>query len=495
MNHSLFDDLIRQKANSHEAPVPDTAWENIFPEEKKHRRPILWLFMIPLLMAGAGYWMYIGQSTKKQITSSQTKNIQRQQDNKNQSTKESTTDVIANKTNQQKPAADEAASSNAIVSPGNKNSHVTKEQKSIAISSANGGTNPIEKTANKLVAVNDSPGKTAEAIGTYPSSKNATANGQSPDDLQTGDDKGSLEIATINDHQKQVENVAVASASALALSTDRNEFEKADTTATIADSSTQELATTKVVLPKISNPKWRLFAGSAVMAIVPGQTALTSLSRSMEDVNGSHAYYTASSLKFSYQPSVLFGLGIQRNLGKRWAIGTGIQYQQIKEQISLSGVENRVDTLTIARLTTQNGIPVLINESIIDTSSGTRIIEARNSYRYVSVPIYAQYKLLQGRGAYLAIQMSAIVNVSGKYNNSIEGDFEKTFSPAAQNFKHWGFDGQVSLVAAKKLGNRFEVFVAPTWRINKSKPADQNLTNSYLHQLGLGFGLSYGLGH
>jgi hypothetical protein len=263
----------------------------------------------------------------------------------------------------------------------------------------------------------------------------------------------------------------------------------------MVDSANQELATTKVTVPKIQHPKWRLFASGAVMVIKPGETALSSLSRNMADASGSHAYYTASALKFSYQPSVIFEVGIQRNINKRWAVGASVQYQQIKEQISLSGIEYRVDTLTVARLTTQNGLPVLINETIIDTSSGTRNIEAQNSYRYVSIPLYAQYKFLQGRGAYLAIQLSAIMNVSGKYNNSMQGDFEKIFSPAAQNFSHWGFDGQLSLMAAKKLGSRFEVFAAPAWRINKSKPADQNLTNTYLNQFGIGFGVSYGLGH
>ena len=55
-----FDDIIQEKANNHEAPVPAGAWDNIIKKEKK-RRYLLFGWLFALLLCGltiGGYYVY-----------------------------------------------------------------------------------------------------------------------------------------------------------------------------------------------------------------------------------------------------------------------------------------------------------------------------------------------------------------------------------------------------------------------------------------------------
>jgi hypothetical protein len=52
MNNDNFDDIIKQKADNHQAPFPSDAWDNIAKKKKKRLVPVFWFSLSSLLIAG-----------------------------------------------------------------------------------------------------------------------------------------------------------------------------------------------------------------------------------------------------------------------------------------------------------------------------------------------------------------------------------------------------------------------------------------------------------
>jgi len=51
MSNNNFDDIIKQKADNHQAPVPADAWDNIAKEKKERPYPVFWFSLSSLLLA------------------------------------------------------------------------------------------------------------------------------------------------------------------------------------------------------------------------------------------------------------------------------------------------------------------------------------------------------------------------------------------------------------------------------------------------------------
>jgi hypothetical protein len=62
---SEFDDIIKQKANSHESPVPPGAWDNIN-KKKRKRRFIIWWMLAALIITGVGTPAYLHLKNDKE---------------------------------------------------------------------------------------------------------------------------------------------------------------------------------------------------------------------------------------------------------------------------------------------------------------------------------------------------------------------------------------------------------------------------------------------
>src|SRR4051794_16721384 len=74
---SMFDKIIEEKANSHEARVPSDAWANI--EKKKKRRRFFFLWLICLLLCGSlGIVFYSARNIKPVTSKIEDRNISNQ---------------------------------------------------------------------------------------------------------------------------------------------------------------------------------------------------------------------------------------------------------------------------------------------------------------------------------------------------------------------------------------------------------------------------------
>src|ERR1700741_4850692 len=67
MTNNLFDDIIKQKADGHQANVPPDAWDNI--NNKKNRKPFGWWWLALLLIAtGTTVYMRHAYNNSSNIT-------------------------------------------------------------------------------------------------------------------------------------------------------------------------------------------------------------------------------------------------------------------------------------------------------------------------------------------------------------------------------------------------------------------------------------------
>ncbi|MFT3912359.1 MAG: hypothetical protein QM737_23230 [Ferruginibacter sp.] len=68
----MFDDIIKQKVNSHQAPVPADAWENIVSKKKKRRFGFFWWMSCIILLCGLsilGYYTFSDTKNNDKIAS------------------------------------------------------------------------------------------------------------------------------------------------------------------------------------------------------------------------------------------------------------------------------------------------------------------------------------------------------------------------------------------------------------------------------------------
>jgi phosphoribosyl-AMP cyclohydrolase len=210
--------------------------------------------------------------------------------------------------------------------------------------------------------------------------------------------------------------------------------------------------------------------------------------------DGHQAIYTANETQTSEELSFAYSVAVRRKINKKLELGTGLQYSRIREKVWLSGKEINTTFSVIQRLHNDNSGPYLLNATYESNTSGTRIINAYNSYNTFSIPVFIQYALTEQRYFSLYLNTGAYVNVIRKYSNSIDGNFNVAYVSGMKQGSHKMNMG-VDLFAGLRLaspGKKYRFFAEPNFRYSFMKNNTSNMINAkYIHQAGLSVGISY----
>lgn len=482
----MFDDIIKDKANEHEAPVPPGTWDNIVKKKKKRRFAFWWWGGALLLFTGmAGYFVY--QNNREETTVIA--------ENKTSNSDNST--AIANNENNNTTATAEGNRDKEI-----SNSNTTevipgsKEESNSVIIIDNG------KPANKIAAENENQqGNKNNTAVAYNKPSNKKIKGRYTLNQQPGiaDDKVAVEITT--GKADETENNQTEEDGYKKNTTVKNEKPNNENNNTTA--ATKETTENKKLIPVETNESkknnstqktgikksWFIDAGITPVLALHQYDAPVSFNRTVTTGNN-FTIYTAQLVKTSIDPAVAFSLTVRRELNKKITAGIGLQYLLLKENISIEGKEINTIYNTVQRLV--NG--TLINDTVETTTEGNRTIKAVNGYHLFSIPVFLQYSFIQKKRWSISATGGVNINVSGTYYNEINRNTNALLlpTPATGSETNIGYDVFAGLRLGKAIGNKLELFTMPSiwWGIG-NYTLKNSLINRNTRQACVGFGLSY----
>jgi hypothetical protein len=207
--------------------------------------------------------------------------------------------------------------------------------------------------------------------------------------------------------------------------------------------------------------------------------------------------YVADTVKSSLQPSFAYTIAIKKKLNKRLMIGAGIQYGVIKEHLKLRGRETNTDFQVVQRL--ENGVsgPILKNDTIAVSSSGTRTIDAINSYRFFDIPLYIQYILVDKGSLSLSLTGGINLGLYSRYNNSINGDLQVVYNSVSAAHSQRAIirtEFFTGFRLSQQIFKGCAIFAEPYLRFNAGKYANTIINNKSVHQAGIGVGVEFQIG-
>jgi hypothetical protein len=531
-NHS-FDDLLRQKTSGHEASVPAGTWEAIAQKKRKKRRfLIFWWITGVSLVSGAMLLAFYKNQPVDNNNVVATANSHETSGNtsgktipeKNESTENNNEKTIDNKNDKDKggnivnaqslrpgsiknkpgiftPASEQKISSLTI-------SEKERKRKSKSQSLVPDKPEPTTGTAI-LSPVNSKdnnakirPGIITEEKATYVFTKGANAidkknkhRKNNPGPVNNANDQpGEIDISPIT--------VSVFSFNYQphAKVADFNLLNKLGFAnppmITHADSvNSMEAALAKARKKYFKKSKWTLDASVTPFIPVQQSSSLLYLTRSNTTATEKTDYKT-DKISSHLLPSVAYTVAISKKITPRWRIGAGLQYVMIKEKVDLTGKQTKITYTEVQRLINGSSGPQLIIDTIATTSSGSLSVDALNSYRFLSIPVSVQYRLMEKASWSYFINAGMLVNVSADYHNKIEGklvQFDNHGMHTGQQKNNMGFDLFAGFRVSKSF-NSFNIFAEPMLRYNLHRyDLDNMIGRKFMHQAGLSVGLTYPL--
>ncbi|MFT3682777.1 MAG: hypothetical protein QM791_21140 [Ferruginibacter sp.] len=481
----MFDDIIKDKANSHEAPVPPDAWDNIV-NKKRERRFAWWWFMGVLLLGITAAVIFLPENTidpgasatarSKQegpVTASDTKN-------KVNSTVQQ---PVNSKT--EKAIAEEAVAS--TVQQQVFNDHDRGETSKQSTNSQNGdGT--ITSKLNKKKKFSGHLNSKTKAVSIFPGIEETGEEKNNEEDntiaaVKSENDKNT--VAPVTGENKELADITKDSIKSIA-AVNKND--------TVSDAVKKEYkdGPAKKVAQGLQK-SWFADIGIAPMLPIQQNQQPASLSRTT-NMNNIVSVFSARSVRATVDASVAFSLAVRKQLNKRIFIGAGLQFLQLKENIMIIGDETRTTTAIVDRLVSGQSGPVLVQDTVTAITEGTREINAVNSYRLFSIPLFIQYNIVQRKSWSLAATGGVYINILGTYENSINKNAAALLVPVGQPAykSSTGIDLYTGLRIGKTVGKRWELFALPSIRFNPGRYTIKNsLISRNIHQAGMSLGLSF----
>jgi hypothetical protein len=198
--------------------------------------------------------------------------------------------------------------------------------------------------------------------------------------------------------------------------------------------------------------------------------------------------FKATTISTTLDPSVAFQFAVRKSISSKWFAGTGLQYMQLKETIKLAGEETTTTSSIVQRLVMQNGLPVLIDDTVQTVVKGNREINAVNSYRFISIPLFMQYNAGKFAGFDFSINAGLFFNIHSRYSNSIDPVISSQASSAKNKT---GIDVFTGLRFSKMYGRRIGLFAEPSVRFTLKQANIKNtLTDKKIQQAGIAVGVS-----
>lgn len=476
----MFDDIIKNKANSHESPVPPDAWDNIVKKKKKRRAALWWWGGAALLLLGLSTAGYFFIAPKKSVAVSEMKVPATPLPKPNNAAAGTTT--IA-KEQEAKPVNN---TSRQVVSETNNqgndknlsnSSGTFTSKKKIAVSITN-----AEAAANEQVLYK--PGKKSSKQKGRLSLQQTAPQPEEEIIISKKDNEEAAEKTISNKKEKiTVEDNNITTTAGIA--------DKETAPAGKDDKKTAEAPEGKTNDKKENNStKKHWFIEAMASPLLSSSTVEENIVfNRILTVNNSISVYNGKLVKTSIEPAVAFSLAVRRELNKKFSIGTGLQYLLLKENISIQGKETNTISTPVQRLI--NG--QLVADTVITVTEGTRSIDAVNSYQLISIPVFAQYNIVQKKQWSIGAVGGVYLNLSSQYQNEIDRNAAAPLTTGrTEKNTGMGMDLFTSIRVGKRLGKRLEFFTMPSMRWNLTKYNIKNsLLNKNIRQAGVGFGICY----
>jgi hypothetical protein len=207
------------------------------------------------------------------------------------------------------------------------------------------------------------------------------------------------------------------------------------------------------------------------------------------------AEFIANEIKISLQPSMAYFIVVRKKIGKKLSIGAGLQYGVIKETLFLSGTETNKHSQVIQRLENGSGGPILRNDTIVVTTTGSRTIDAINSYRFLDIPLSVHYSMLNNTNLSISLTAGINLGIYSSYNNSIQGKLVPIYSSGIYHERQISFRTEfvTGIRIAKPFFRRAEIFAEPYLRFNPGAYKNTVVNQQSVHQAGVGLGISFKL--
>ncbi len=530
-------DLIQQKANNHEDPVPTDAWEQIRKKKRKKRPAFFWMFasvlLVGLLMGG--YW-YFNQNTAIDNKVSISKEDKLYTQPADPATN------IQNKTNETNNTNDTNGSA-APVQPANQNAIPDNETKGTNTTIAGNNDRDIQNnpSANKLAKRKDdiqqvTSSRPAQKTKTIKNKVAATQSNYGPVTSEAGTAPSTANRKKIvkKDRAKSSIDIFQGETDELA---NRSELKK-DSPVTLAtepgnqhndglvkneekkEPLSQPLAIEKnivaedvqkkaVATPVNENKKqdksnkqpeskhpW--FIDVTVTPVIPVQQHTGDIFFDRKLVlNDSKADFTGGLERSHIDPSIAYSVSIGKELNKKFSAGIGLQYLRLKEHVSIEGTQTNTYYKYIVKQVILDEGPGFRTDTIKMSQKGNRKFSAINSYRFLSIPVYVQYKIMQQKPWSIAATAGININVYSRYNNNINLNPDAVLTNTSQTLPA-STSISYALVGAlrveRTLHKQFSIFASPSFNYVVGKQDIKNsLFNTKIHQFGVGIGLSYKL--
>ena len=211
--------------------------------------------------------------------------------------------------------------------------------------------------------------------------------------------------------------------------------------------------------------------------------------------NNTLTVFSSASVHTVIDPAVAFSLSLRKEINQKTTVGIGLQYLQLKENVSISGNETNTHYSIVNRLVDGASGPELISDTVQTITTGKREITATNSYRLFSIPVFVQYSFIQKSSWSLGAVAGLYINVASRYHNEINRNATAMLtakSGSSGDKTTTGIDIYGGLRVSKMINKRFELFAIPAIRWNLGGNNFKNsLNNKKIQQAGISFGVSF----
>jgi len=507
MKDDLFDKLIQQKTGGHEAPVPADAWTNISKKKKKKRVAGWWWFTGVILLLGLAVGGYFQVKEKnnnasyiaiKTTSEGQNKNDQKVSSfttTKKASSATSTKNSIINK------QINESVSTSSS-SPNNVSARITIDKTDDLIKNKKHTEKYISQKA--LAQKNEK-----DEVASIRRNKKTIA-GRSKiiitnsDPITPEEDMDAPENATVSLTENHIDEVIKAKpiqnteTDPLNIDSTLASTKKIDLLQKAPEKSTEN----NTFITKKDPPGKKRIGLYADLSVTPylsfyKNDPLISVKR-ITVTPMRKTEFTATDIRSSTEAAFAYTAALRKSINKKLAVGTGLQYSFIKENVLLSGTETSTEFNVIKRLNPNNGNPFLFDDTVSSTSTGKRTIHATNSYSLVSIPLLLHYELINKKNWAFSLVGGTYLNISTSYDNSIGGEFQPIYSngnTGGKSENKFTADLFAGLRFSRRIGTRYVAFAEPGMRYSLMKyDMQKQINNKYIHRAGISFGLSWKLG-
>jgi len=521
MSNQSFDNEVRQKMSDHESLVPPGTWEAI--NRKKRRRRYLLLWWIPvagLIAFGLNATLQKSSSSRDSIYSEQKvksdtyskgqgnnlekgslgTEAQTQQNIEKESEDFEKHDKLSGKSRPTDSftAINESSSIRQIVndkdrSPESANPHKPEEKISrVAFSIRSAGKNSRSKTTSKNGNAQSFPVKSGADHSELLESakKNDTPH-------FTGKEMESSPRSSNRDNE-QYSYLSIRNRGELSFFQSKLNFTTGNNLLNLSLSPDSLVnAAAKGNLNNIALSKksqWAIEFGVNGFVPLRKRQQVSSIMRTINEPMH-EAEFVADEININLQPSMAYFLVLRKKINKKLSIGAGLQYGVIKETLFLSGTETNKHSQLIQRLENGSGGPILINDTVVVTTTGTRTIDAINSYRFLDIPLSVHYSMLSNTNLSISLTAGINLGIYSSYNNSIQGKLVPIYSSGLYHDRQTSFRAEfvTGIRIAKPFFRRAEIFAEPYLRFNTGGYKNTVVNQRSVHQAGIGLGISYKL--